>query len=147
MGGTTVSRGRRHRTHKYLCSQVRLYQITGREQYNPRTIENMFHQIKTDVSVLKLSGASSMKHSGTFDWCSSGTKAIFSLTIDRPCRFRDPRRRPPCGPPRTDANTINVVLKNRSGKKRGKKIDPVIKKLEPIGPRPVLSGIDILFAS
>lgn len=121
MGGTTVSRGRRHRTHKYLCSQVRLYQITGREQYNPRTIENMFHQIKTDVSVLKQSGASSMKHSGTFDWCSSGTKAIFSLTIDRPRRFRDPRRRPPCRPPRTDANTINVVLKNRSGKKKGKK--------------------------
>lgn len=143
MGGTTVSRGRRHRTHKYLCSQVCLDQITGREQYNPRTIENMFHQIKTDVSVLKQSRESSMKHSHTFDRCSSVTKAIFSLTIDRPHRFRDPRRRPPCRPPRTDTNTINVVLKNRSRKKEKKNRS----KLEPIGPRPLLRGIDILFAS
>lgn len=141
MGGTTVSRGRR-RTNICVPRSVCM-RIQG-----GRTVENTFHRIKTDVSVLKQSRESSTKHNDTFDWCSSGNKAIFSLIIDRPRRFRDPRRRPPCRPPLTDANTINVVRKNRSGKKkRKKKIDPVIKKLEPIGPRPVLSGIDILFAS
>lgn len=123
MGGTTVSRGRRSNTRRTnICVPRSVYIRLQGGSSTTQGQENTFHQIKTYVSVLKQSRESSMKHNDTFDWGSSGAKAIFSLTIDRPRRFRDPRRRPACRPPLTDANTINVVLKNRSGKKEKKLI-------------------------
>lgn len=86
---------------------------------------------------------SSRKSNASFDWFSS-TKVSFSLIIDWLHRFCGPGRPPPRRPLLTYAGTINVILKNRFGKKQ---IDLVIRKQSPIGPRPLLTGIDVWFAS
>lgn len=57
-----------------------------------------------------------------FDWLSSGTEPIFSLIIDWLHRFCDPHRPPPHRPLLMYADAINVVLKNRFGKKNKKKL-------------------------